>query len=102
MTTPTDSMIRTQAQASWLCPVAAWASQIILTFAWYGITGLGLFWAVAAVVQFILIIAGLYLGLKVVSLGRSTMKPGVWLSAIMGVVLSAGTILLIVVLGFSS
>ena len=92
--------LASKARASWLCPVAAWASQIVLHLTLRGVPGLGPLWTLAMVVQFALIVGGLYLGAKVLSRGRqwATLAPGTRAAAIAGVLLSGGTILLIVVL----
>lgn len=101
---PSAALVETRtaaarARASWLCPLSAWGSQIVLTLALRGVPGLGLLWLVAMLVQGVLIILGLYFGAKVLTLGRSSVPPSAWREAVIGVVLSGGTIALIT--GFS-
>jgi hypothetical protein len=84
------------AKASWLCPLIAWGSQIVLALTLRGVPGLGLLWLIAMLAQGVLIVLGLYFGAKVLALGRSSVPPATWGAALMGVVLSGGTILLIV------
>ena len=91
----TGSSVASCARASWLCPVIAWASQILFVLTLSGVPGLGGFWLLMMVVQFVLIIAGLYLGAKVLALGSLSVAPSSWWAALLGVVLSGGTILLI-------
>jgi hypothetical protein len=50
----------------------------------------------AMVAQGVLLILGFYFGAKVLALGRSSVPAGSWRAALVGVGLSAGTILLIV------
>jgi len=76
----------------------AWGSQVVLVFgSRYSDPG-ALFWAVAAVVQFVLIAVGLIFGIRVVALGRAAVPKSAGRSAIAGIVLSGGTILLVAVM----
>jgi hypothetical protein len=86
------------AQRGWLYPVIGWVSQIILTLSLRGISGLAALWLLAAVVQFVLIVAGFYFGLKASMAGRAYLSPGQRGAAMVGVILSGGTIILITVL----
>ena len=89
----TAATIASRARASWVCPLIAWVSQFIL--ASVPPRGLALLFLAAAIVQFVLIAAGIYLGAKTVSLGKS-IDPSSRRQGIIGLVLSCGTILLIV------
>ena len=84
---------------SWLCPAIAWASQIALALAR---VRLGTFGLVVMIVQGALLLAGLYLGGKVLALGRDILPSKTWWAAVIGVTLSAGTILLIVAMSLFS
>ena len=91
-----------RALASWACPLVAWASQIALTIAMSGVRGAAPIWFFALVFQFVMIITGLYTGAKVLSLGKRAVAKSVWWQAVAGLVLSGGTILLIVVMAIKS
>jgi hypothetical protein len=96
-----NSDVAAKATTSWVCPVVAWASQVVF-LALRGIPGLALVYLLIAVLQLVLIVAGLYLGVRVVSLGRSSIPASSWWSGVAGIVLSGGTILIIVAVALSS
>ena len=85
------------ARRSWVCPLIAWGSQIVLHLTLRGVRGTAPLWLLAMVAQFALIIAGLYFGAKVLAAGRAFVPPASWKEAIAGILLSGGTILLIVI-----
>lgn len=98
MSAPIDEhLIARQARWSWLCPVIAWTSQIVLAIALRSVHGfaMGFFWTAVAVVQVILIGQGINLGVKVLRLGQSAVSSGNRRAALFGIVLSGGTVLLI-------
>jgi hypothetical protein len=95
-----NSDVAAKATTSWVCPVVAWASQVVF-LALRGIPGLALVYLLIAVLQLVLIVAGLYLGVRVVSLGRS-IPASSWWSGVAGIVLSGGTILIIAAFALSS
>jgi hypothetical protein len=97
-----SSTAASRAKWSWLCPLIAWVSQIALALALRGVRGLALFWLMMLLVQGTLIILGFYFGAKVLALGRSSVPPTTWRAALVGVIFSAGTILLIVGLSLLS
>jgi hypothetical protein len=90
-----QSSIASRARASWLCPIIAWASQILFAMALRGVAGLSVLWLLAAIAQLVLIVAGLYFGVKVLAMGRAVVDSEIRLQAIVGTVLSGATILLI-------
>jgi len=93
-----------RARLSWLFPLLAWGSQIVFTITLRHASGfaMGIFWTLVAVIQFVLLVAGLSLGIRVLSQGRSAVSRGAWIGAWLGVVLSGGTFLLIGALMFGS
>jgi hypothetical protein len=84
-----------KARLSWLFPVIAWGSQFVFALTLRGVRGLALFWLTVMLAQGALIILGLYFGAKVLAAG-SSVAPPTRRAAMTGLVLSVGTILLIV------
>lgn len=85
------------AMAAWICPAAAWVSQIFLALTLRGISGLGLFWAAMALLQLALVLAGLVLGIVVLCKGKQVPARS-RAAARVGIVLSTGTLFLGVIL----
>ena len=96
------SALSAEAWASWTCPVVAWGSQAVLNLTLRGVPGMGPVWLLAGIIQLALIVAGLYLGGKILSLGRDAVPKSARRAAIVGVALSGGTILLIVAVAVAS
>jgi hypothetical protein len=82
---------------SWLFPLIAWTSQLVfaLSVAVLPDVAVALGFAIT-IAQFVLIVYGLYFGMKALTAARTTISSGQRTAAIVGVVLSSGTILLIV------
>jgi hypothetical protein len=95
MTPSTDSDIANYARFSWLCPLLAWGSQVVSALTLRGVPDLGVFWLLLCIIQIGLLGAGLYLGITVLVSGRANLSSNGRGSAILGVVLSGGTILLV-------
>ena len=89
------TMIPSRAHASWVCPLAAWVSQFAFLWLQRAVPETRALSLPMLVLQFVLIVCGLYFGPKVLSQGRARVRPSSWWAAIAGTVLSVGTIVLI-------
>jgi len=87
--------IADQAKASWVCPLVAWLSQFMIAMNMTGMRGLGLFLLAAALVQLVLLVVGLVLGIKIVTMDHTLVRPTDRKSAWAGVIFSGGTMALI-------
>lgn len=90
------TMIPSRARASWICPLAAWASQFAFVWLQRAAPGTRALSLPMMVLQLVLVVCGLYFGPKVLSQGRARVPAGSWWEAIVGTVLSVCTIGLIV------
>jgi hypothetical protein len=80
---------------SWQFPLMVWASQLIFAVSMMVIPQLAPVGLLLMLGQFVLIVYGLSFGLKALSKGRTSLSLSQRRSAIFGVALSSGTILLI-------
>lgn len=90
---------RNQIQAQWGCvlPLLAWFSQCFLAFMARGVPAEGLL--LAALVQLLLILAGLMLSATALARRRPG-ESGVRVPATLGLLISVGTLLLVVAMAF--
>ena len=89
-----DGWARGLALASFLCPCAAWLSQLTCTATVPTSAGQATLYLVLAVVQGILILAGLVLSIVSLAIGRGRTGTA-RAAAISGLLLSVGTLVLI-------
>src|SRR5688500_17675309 len=96
--------LQLKAHLSWFCPLASWLSQILFALLVPGTPSLRSYALLAVILQFGLLIAGLYFGAKVVSLKRRgiAVEGPDYAAAIVGLVFSGGTVLLVLVLALST
>ena len=91
--------VAARAQASWLYPLIAWGSQLVLVPALSGVRGgamIALVWLLAAALQLILFIIAIASGVRVVAMGRAAAGSSNWSAACVGLCLSLGTVVLII------
>jgi hypothetical protein len=86
-----DTNLRKMAFASVLLPIVAWVSQPVIAREIRVPEVL----LIAALIQFALFIGGLYCGTRIVSRGRNALPAFEWWLALVGIVISGGSVLLI-------
>jgi hypothetical protein len=90
-----------RAKASYICPLIAWCSQFVINAAVVSggrFRGAWIAFLLAALGQFILIAAGLVLGIMVLTKEKTTVSPASRKAALIGILFSGGTLALIALL----
>lgn len=99
---PSRAMPRAQivawARSSWICPAAAWASQILFVLLMRVVPQLGILGLPLLIVQIMLLLCGTFLGFRVLTQARARVPTGSWWAAMVGTLLSAGTFALFLLL----